>query len=224
MSVSQNGYQASPARENIHTVTVPGTNVKLPVRVGAAGDLLIWAAARWHREVEPLHEGWNWGWAYRPIRGGGALSNHSSGTAIDLNAPAHGLGTPASASFKPAQIAAVRRIVSDAKGALRWGGDYSGRTDPMHLEINANEAACAAVLKQLTESPTEVPDLDANQAKQLADLAGRVGKFDSLEADLRGDLHNKQVQLDALVADVAAMKSDLAFVVAGIKSALPATA
>lgn len=137
-------------------MTVPGTNIRIPVRKGPAGDLLMWAAARWHREVEPLVEGWNWGWAYRAIRGASQLSNHASGTAIDLNAPRHPLGVAASKTLTPAQIATIRRIVADSKGCLTWGGTW-GRPDAMHFEISANEAKCAAVLKSLT-SPTPQED------------------------------------------------------------------
>lgn len=46
-AMSQNGYAGSPARENIHTLTVAGTNIRIPVRAGPAGDLLMWAAARY---------------------------------------------------------------------------------------------------------------------------------------------------------------------------------
>lgn len=174
MAISQNGYQASPARQNIHTVTVPGANVRIPVRVGAAGDLLLWAAARWHRDVEPLVEGWSWGWAYRVIRGGGALSNHASGTAIDLNAPRHPLGTRPSANFTPAQIAAVHRIIADAKGCLRWGGDYSGRADGMHLEVIKPEAECARVLASFNSS-YPAPQEDDVQLPELRFLDGTPG-------------------------------------------------
>lgn len=195
MAVSQNGYSASPNREHIHTVTVPGTSVQLPVRVGPAGDLLIWFAARWHKEVEPLHPGWCWGWAFRPIRGGGALSNHSSGCAVDLDAPLHGLGTPASASFSAQQIATIHRILKDAQGALRWGGDYSGRTDPMHTEVIVSEAECARVLKLVAGG-------DELSAQFETDQRARWGKEDVLERDLRADLAVKQKQIDGLVAAV----------------------
>lgn len=86
MVASQNGWRAND-RSVVVTQTVPGTSVRLGVRKGPAGDLLIAAAARWHREVEPLVAGTCWGYAERKIRGGSALSNHASGTAIDLNAP-----------------------------------------------------------------------------------------------------------------------------------------
>jgi hypothetical protein len=186
--------------------------VRIPVRVGPSGDLLIWFAARWHREVEPLHDGWSWGWAYRDIRGGGALSNHASGTAIDLNAPAHGLGTPARASFSVAQIAAIHRILADAQGCLRWGGDYGdpahggvrgSRTDPMHTEVIKSEAECARVLAIVTKTPTGgVTELSAEFE---AAARARWPKEDQLDKDTRGDLHNKQVQLDRVEAAVKAL-------------------
>lgn len=158
MAVSQNSYPANN-RAYIHTLTVPGTAVRLPVRKGPAGDLLIWAAERWHREVEPLVDGWNWGYAERNIRGSSTtLSNHASGTAIDLNAPRHPLGVAVSKNLSPAQIAKVRRIIADAKGCLVWGGEWS-RPDAMHIEVSANEAKCAAVLAQLkTSTPTPPGD------------------------------------------------------------------
>jgi len=150
MPTSQNGYSAND-RSVIRSVVVPGTDVKVAVRVGPAGDLLIAAAARWHREVEPLRAPDGvldcWGYAERTIRGSSTeLSNHASGTALDFRARAHPLGTDPRANFTPDQIGAIRRIVRDSRGALRWGGDYTGRKDGMHIEIDASPAVCAQVL------------------------------------------------------------------------------
>jgi peptidoglycan hydrolase-like protein with peptidoglycan-binding domain len=47
----------------------------------------------------------------------------------------------------------VRRIIADCRGTLRWGGDYSGRPDPMHLEVVASEKLCAQALLRLTALP-----------------------------------------------------------------------
>jgi hypothetical protein len=159
---SQNGWTA-PGRSVIVTMTVPGTAVKLPVRAGPAGQLLVAAAARWHREVEPLVAGTCWGYADRTVRGSATdLSNHASGTAIDLNAPQHPLGTAPTANFTAAKIDAIHRIVAAYAPCLRWGGDYTGRKDGMHLEIVASERQCAAVLgsPQPTPSPTPRPTED----------------------------------------------------------------
>jgi hypothetical protein len=35
------------------------------------------------------------------------------------------------------------------KYGLKWGGNYSGRKDEMHFEINLNAAKAAALIKKL---------------------------------------------------------------------------
>lgn len=69
--------------------------------------------------------------AYNPryIRGSKTKwSNHAYGAAIDLNAEDNGFGKGKGTIPQPV-IDAFKR-----QGA-RWGGDYRGRTDPMHFEF-----------------------------------------------------------------------------------------
>jgi hypothetical protein len=133
VTVSYNGWNAG-TRETAKVVvrTVPGTNVALPLNRDAA-DLLVWVAEQFHETVEPLHSGWCWGWADRLVRGSTKVSNHASGTAIDLNAPKHPLGKKG--TFTASQERRIRAIVAKA-GAVTWGGDYQQRTDEMHFEIS----------------------------------------------------------------------------------------
>jgi hypothetical protein len=35
------------------------------------------------------------------------------------------------------------------KYGLRWGGDYSGRKDEMHFEVNINAVKATALIKKL---------------------------------------------------------------------------
>ena len=141
MAVSQNGWKAND-RGVVSRRQVPGTDVSLTVRNGIPGDLLIWVAEQVHKRVEPISNGRgavdDWGYAERPIRGGTELSNHASGTAIDLNATKHPLGK--ANTFTTKQQAEIRRIIAETGGAVRWGGDYKGRKDDMHFEIDANAA------------------------------------------------------------------------------------
>lgn len=156
MARSQNGYEAND-RSLVSSRLIPGTQVRLTVRNGPAGDLLLYAAGRWDKEVEDIDNGRggldDWGYAERPIRGGTELSNHASGTAIDLNATKHPLGVAAIRTFTTDQIKAIRQIMADCDGTLRWGGDYSGRPDPMHVEVIDTEKRCAQVLLRVTGLP-----------------------------------------------------------------------
>lgn len=145
MATSQNGYRAND-RSLIASYSVPGG--KIAMRKGDVATVLTYFAKRFHSEVEPLKWPGNWGYAERTIRGNSTtLSNHASGTAIDLNAPKHPLGKVG--TFSSAQRGRIRKILNDCGGVLRWGGDYSGRKDEMHVEINAGTAAVARVAKAI---------------------------------------------------------------------------
>ena len=144
MSASQNGWRAND-RSLIVSISVPGG--KLAVRKGDVAVIMQYVAEQFHSTVEPLKWPGNWGYAERKIRGGSSLSNHASGTAIDLNAPRHYLG--AVGTFTSSQVRAIRKILSACEGTIRWGGDYRGRKDEMHFEINAGTAKVARVAKKL---------------------------------------------------------------------------
>lgn len=78
----------------------------------------------------------------------GTLSNHSSGTSFDWNAPKHPLAKVN--TFSPEQQAEIHAIVNvECERAVRWGGDYTGRKDDMHFEIVKDEAECARILRKL---------------------------------------------------------------------------
>lgn len=142
---SQNGWPAITSARDPRLVTVPW--VTGPVLSGDVAAVLTHVAERFDAEVEPVDAASSWGWAHRPVRGGEDVSNHASGTAVDLNAPEHPLG--ASGTFTEEQVAAIRAILADVAPAVRWGGDYAGRPDEMHFEIDAGPAAVAAVAARL---------------------------------------------------------------------------
>jgi hypothetical protein len=157
---SQNGWRANDISVTSVRV-IPGTSRSVRVRSDAPGTLLLEVAAAFHRWVEPIDAGQldDWGYAERPIRGDTVLSNHASGTAIDLNALKHGLGTDPLASFTPAQVNTIHRILAAAGGVVRWGGDYVGRRDPMHFEVNDGKtlADCERALASLRAWPDTDP-------------------------------------------------------------------
>ena len=149
MITSSNGWQASadPLEIGIKSYKVPGTKVKLRCSEGAA-PLLVTFAAEFHAHVEPIDEGIldDWGYAFRNIRGStDRLSNHSSGSAIDINATRHPLGH--AGTFKPMQIVLIQALCK--KYALRWGGNYRSRLDEMHYEIDLTPVKAAALIIKL---------------------------------------------------------------------------
>lgn len=126
----------------------------LYLRDGSAGFLLAHLALWFHESVERLNTGtWDeWGWASRPIRGGTAISNHASGTAMDLNATQHPMGVPVARTFTPAQVRDIRRRLKLYGGRIDWGGEWS-RPDGMHFELAPG---------------TELPGVE-HRARQLID-------------------------------------------------------
>src|SRR5690606_2612587 len=97
--------------------------------------------------VEDIDAAQSRGWAVRDIRGSDQVSNHASGTAIDLNATKHPWG--AEGTFDAAQIAEIRKILTELEGAVRWGGDYRGRKDEMHFEIDASDVKARQVASKI---------------------------------------------------------------------------
>jgi len=132
---SQNGWVASkdPAAINIKQFPVAGTTIKLRCNA-ICGPVLAAFAAEFHVNVEKIDVGTldDWGYAYRNVRNSpDDLSNHSSGTAIDLNAAKHPLGKEN--TFTPEQRKVLDILCK--KYGLRGGYTYKTRKDDMHFEV-----------------------------------------------------------------------------------------
>lgn len=132
---SQNGWAASkdPSEIHIKSFSVAGTDINLRCQA-TAGIILAAFASEFNATVEKIDGATldDWGYAYRPVRGQTTgLSNHASGTAIDLNSTKHPLGKKH--TFTGPQEVILKALVK--KYGLRWGGSYTSRTDEMHFEI-----------------------------------------------------------------------------------------
>uniref|UniRef100_UPI000DF8079D peptidoglycan-binding protein n=1 Tax=Desertihabitans aurantiacus TaxID=2282477 RepID=UPI000DF8079D len=169
--VSQNGWPAAPDLP-LSTLTVDGVGFPPGVAQGAPHVILGWVARQLAERVEAPVDPGCWGFSYRPVTGGTALSNHASGTAIDYNAPQHPIG--ASGTFSTAQVGEIHAIVAYCDGVVRWGGDYSGRKDEMHFELNrppgAAVDAVAAKLGGGTPPPPPRPTIsEGDQGTAVSD-------------------------------------------------------
>jgi hypothetical protein len=146
---SYNGYPASkdPDEIRITSYLVRGTSRKLRC-AESVGPLLAAFAADFHELIEPIDEGIydDWAYAFRMVRGSAdRLSCHSSGTAIDLNATKHPLGKVG--TFPAEKVPMIRALAK--KYGLKWGGDYKGRADEMHFEVEVNAAKAKALIESL---------------------------------------------------------------------------
>lgn len=131
-------------KENIIVINVPQLNkigqrwghkngdIKFHKK-GAKQMIALWDA--WEKEGL-LHLVTNWSGSYYPrfIRGSVTrLSNHSYGTAFDINVRENGLG-----KLPPlkGETGSVRELVPLAnKYGFFWGGHYRNRKDGMHFEL-----------------------------------------------------------------------------------------
>lgn len=201
MAVSQNGYVANdPSRTQ--SWKIPGTARAVRLRKGSPGNLLVLFAAWFDKNVEDIDAGQldDWGYAERPIRGSTTtLSNHASGTALDLNATRHPLGKRG--TFTTSQAGKIRAELKRYGGCIRWGGDYSGRPDEMHFEIVKDVAACNKVLASLTTNtpPPEDDDMGLT-ADDRAYIEKRVQAYAAF-----GAKHTDQVLRTATAAIIKAV-------------------
>jgi hypothetical protein len=146
---SPNGWPASEDRQaiGIQSFAIPGTNLKIAC-AKAVAPIFVAFCKEFHELVEPIDQGQldDWGYAFRMTRGSDkVLSNHSSGTAVDLNALKHSLGK--SNTFNKEQCNIITLLIT--KYGLAWGGHYKKRKDEMHFEISMNKEQVKQKIKQL---------------------------------------------------------------------------
>ena len=145
---SQNGWPAHPDPEVVKIVrmTIPlrsGKSVTLPLRAETASSL-VEMVRWWDANVEPVNPADTGSYNYRKIQGYSYLSNHASGTAIDINGSLHPLS--ARGTVSPLLAAAITTKAT-ALG-LRWGGNYKNRADEMHFEVNTPPSASAVAASE----------------------------------------------------------------------------
>lgn len=152
MPSSYNGWTASRDRKAIGVVPFKVAGIDFPggVKGGDVATVLGYVAEQFHRRVERLVSPGCWGYNYRQNRNANNLSCHASGTAIDLNAPKHPNGQ--FPTFTPKQVTAMREILAEVDHAVRWGYDFTGTKDPMHVEIVVNAATLAKVAAKIRKA------------------------------------------------------------------------
>lgn len=153
MATSQNGWTVSSNSANFTPFRWVTGRINKNIHIGIIfEDFCVW----FNENIEPIRKDHSWAYAYRAIRGASSgYSNHASGTAFDLNAPKHPIGVRN--TFSASDRAKIRKKLKQYNGALRWGGDYSGRPDDMHFEINTGVAGVKKVAEQITGKGSTAP-------------------------------------------------------------------
>jgi len=146
---SPNGWPASEDRKaiGVQSFAISGTSLKIACAKDVA-PILVAFCQEFHELVEPIDQGQldDWSYAFRMTRGSDkVLSNHSSGTAVDLNALKHPLGK--SNTFTKEQKNTIQLLI--VKYSLSWGGNYKRRKDEMHFEIALDKAQVQNKIKEL---------------------------------------------------------------------------
>lgn len=149
MLTSHNGWIAAskPDQIGVNSYAIPGTDLKIRCAESVA-PLIVGFCKEFNELIEPLEGGQldDWGYAFRMVRGStDKLSNHSSGTAIDLNSTKHPLGKIG--TFPTEKVPMIRALAR--KYGLFWGGDYQHRKDEMHFEVNISPKKVSELIKAL---------------------------------------------------------------------------
>jgi hypothetical protein len=154
MPNSLNGFPVLKAGSGqLVTKAIPGVKGRrltmrkdvIPLFLALAHDYHYWISAL---NVGPVDEG---GYAYRQARAGGGWSNHSSGTAADLNWSMEGsqASTMGRTFFAQPEVSkAIRTIDAIYGDVIDWGGRWRAE-DFMHWEI-APGASLAEVKALIT--------------------------------------------------------------------------
>jgi hypothetical protein len=209
--LSQNGWPVV-GKTACDTGLFQGTTFPNGILAGDVATIARWQLARYETTVEPIVTETCWGWFVKPIEGSTVVSNHASGTAWDINADQHPMGESAARSFTAAQIRACRAIVADSDGVLRWGGDYTGRPDPMHWEINASAAKVRALADAIRAGEKDEPMTNDDIEKLLTTHVVTAAGKDY--GELRGVLATLMIRTDALANQGAGNAAVLAAVAA----------
>ena len=215
MSTTDNGWPASKTLAT-RPLVINGTEF-----VGGIADrddverVLRYALQRVADEVEaPVNPGC-WGFSFRPNRNDpSALSRHSGGIAVDLNAPTNPNGVPTERTWTMPQILEIHWILDDldrlcgltaGDRVVRWGGDFNGTPDSMHFEVNVTPTQLPALAARLRDNTEALMVTDDDKQKitdivrtvlreELAAFAKTAGETIKVDGD--GDPSTAKVSLE----------------------------
>ncbi|MFC8228710.1 hypothetical protein [Streptomyces sp. NPDC057287] len=131
-STSANGWAIPNARSSsTGTFDIQGTGLTVVLREGDTATVLAYLAQRFHYDVARLEDERGEIVGYRAdgeVRAD-FESNHLSGTALALYPEIYPLGV--TGNFFPYQVTAIRDILAELGGVVKWGGDMKPAMESM---------------------------------------------------------------------------------------------
>lgn len=175
MAESQNGYpvffdvRTDGPFPRLRLWRIPGTDMTFLLRDGSTGFLLVHLVTWLHESIDVIDVPFCYddhGYGLRQIAGTSVWSNHSSGTAVDVDAIEHPQGKVGTFAFMVNGVLASTRIrlrlARLFQGSVRWGGDFRSVVDEMHFEIDVELPEAERVARSLMETPIGRRVLTAN--------------------------------------------------------------
>ncbi|MEU3848748.1 hypothetical protein [Streptomyces sp. NPDC029554] len=157
-SRSANGWDVLSANSaGTAAYDIPGTDLRVVLREGDVGTVLAYVAQRFHYDVTQLEarRGQIIGYSDNRQVKADFESNHLSGTALALYPDHYPLGIKG--SFFPHQVAAIRDILAELQGVVRWGGDTeSPKESAFFIDVPPGSdklALVAGTLRQWSITP-----------------------------------------------------------------------
>lgn len=171
MPTSINGWpvlEGGYGDPRLKTLPIPGCpSRKLTMRAEVL-PLFLALASDYHRTIAPLDQGeWDeWSYNLRPARTSTSWSNHSSGTAVDLNASAEGArGTSSAGWWRTARRNVKAWRIRRRYEIVNWGGWAEYADDPKTPQREGWEAAWSDPMHWELRAGTTVADVQRVIAK-----------------------------------------------------------
>ncbi|GAA2860981.1 hypothetical protein Acy02nite_57360 [Actinoplanes cyaneus] len=165
--------QAAPAATSpaLRTFAVQGTDISVALLPGPAATVLLYAARRFHYEIDALHPG--------------DLLTGASGIVLDIRPGWYPAG--ARDGLLPYQLIVVRDIVAQCDGLLRWGGDSAREPREGRFEIAVPPAdrRLRALAKRL-DADAEIPGRRVGAGTALPFTPDRVRRAESIRRGAAG--------------------------------------
>ncbi len=190
-----------------------GYAVTMHVRPGDTCDVLMDLVTRFDRTVERLDlpgERDEWSYAKRRVRQSSNIwSEHSAGTALDLNATRHPRGSRG--TFSRSQVKQIRALLAFYERLVAWGGDFKTVTDEMHFEITKppGHPLVARIAEKCRMAAEHEMEDDMPTAQEIAEAVYQTFTHKTFTSDKEGgiQLDNRAPVQIALVGARASLST-----------------